>query len=326
VKNNITQIHEVEWILKATANHIEPTSDNGLPSENVTGMYDKPLSFISGYGVIDVQKAVSVALTLEELRKTDDSATVQDAIDSYMRVVSTRNVQENTNVLTTAWRGEWSQYLTPIPSVYFEVNQSRLVRAPENASKMILGLQYTAVDSVEFEVIDLTFSIDYDRDGSADYTGSFSPDPNGQKHLEMDIESGDFSSHRGEYWYFTVEGRGIGRPFSQLHKEPEEVRGEYAYSVSFVFNLAEGDVEHADPGGYHSGIGRLEFGDRMGYEGGSISMTQGTFDLNRIGDVQEPKKAVTETDLGWLIFLIIAGTAIFIGFIIYKILRLNMRT
>jgi hypothetical protein len=162
-------------------------------------------------------------------------------------------------------------------------------------------------------------------DGNADYTGSFSPDPNGQKHLEMDIESGDFSSHRGEYWYFTVEGRGIGRPFSQMHKEPEEVRGEYAYSVSFVFNLAEGDVEHVDQGGYHSGIGRLEFGDRMGYEGGSISMTQGTFDLNNIGEFEEPEEDIIETDLGWLIFFNIAGLLLIVAAYLYRSSKMNKR-
>jgi hypothetical protein len=326
VKNNITHIHEVEWILKATARHIEPTSDNSLPPENVTGMYDRSLSFIQGYGVIDVEKAVSVALTLEELRKTDDSATVQDAIDLHNGVISTREIQKRTNVLMTSWKGEWSQYLTPIPSIYFQVNQSRLVRVPENASMMVLDLLYTAVDSVEFQIIDLTFSIDYDRDGNADYTGSFSPDPNGQKHEEIDISSGDYSSHRGEYWYFTIEGQGIGRPFSQIHKEPEEVRGEYAYSVSFVFDLMDDDVEHVDPGGYHSGIGRLEFGDPLGYDGGMITMTQGTFDLNNIGEKEESKEDAITTDLGWLIFFNIAGMVLIVVAYLYRASRMNPQT
>jgi serine protease AprX len=319
VKNNITQIHEVEWILKATAKYIEPDSDNALPSENATGMYGRSLSFIQGYGVIDVEKAVSVALTLEELRKTDDTVTVQDALDSYNGVISEQDEQKRTNTLMTSWRGEWSQYLTPAPSTVFEVNQSRLVRAPENASRMILDLTYTAVDSVEFKVVDLTFAIDYDRDGSSDFTGSFSPNPNGQKHEEIEISSGEFSSHRGEYWYFTIEGQGIGRPFSQLHKEPEEVRGEYAYSVSFVFDLSDEDNEYVDVGGVHSGIGRLEFGDQWGYDGGTITITQGTFDLKNIGEEEEPEPIIIEQDLGWLIFFNIAGLFLIVMAYFYRI-------
>jgi hypothetical protein len=316
VKNNITQIHEVEWILKATAKHIEPSSDNGLPSENAAGMYGKSLSFIQGYGVIDVEKAVSVALTLEELRNSDDSATVLDALDLHDGVISERNESRNTNTLVTSWRGEWSQYLTPAPSTYFEVNQSRLVRAPENAFTMILDLAYTAFDSVEFSVIDLTFSIDYDRDGNSDYTGSLSLNPNGQKHEEMDISSGDFASHRGDYWYFTIEGQGIGRPFSHLHKEPEEVRGEYEYSVQFVFDLSEDQIEYVEPGGINSGIGRLEFGEPLGYDGGSININRGTFDLNNIGSLEEPELPNNAQNLGWLVFFIIAGIFIF-GFVYF---------
>jgi serine protease AprX len=307
VKNNITQIHETEWILKATANYIPPDSENGLSPDNESGMYNKPMNFIQGYGVINAEAAVSVALTLEELRRTDEEATVQDALDSYFGVISHRNETRSTNTLITTWSGEWSQYLTPAPSTYFEVNQSRLIRVPENASTMILDLAYTALDSEEFSAIDLTFSIDYDRDGNSDHTGSLSFNPNGQKHEEMDISSGDFASHRGEYWYFTIEGQGAGRPISYLHKEPEEVRGEYDYSVQFVFDLSEEQIEYVDPGGIHSGIGRLEFGKPLDYNGGSININRGTYDLNNIGSFEEPEPFYEVSDLGWLIIFNIVG-------------------
>jgi hypothetical protein len=316
VKNNITQIHETEWILKATANYIQPDSENGLSPENESGMYNKPLNFIQGYGVINTEAAVSVALTLEELRRTDDKATVQDALDSHFGVISHRNESRSTDALVTSWSGEWSQYLTPAPSTYFEVNQSRLVRVPENASTMVLDLAYTAFDSVEFSVIDLTFSIDYDTDGNSDYTGSLSLNPNGQKHEEMDISSGDFASHRGNYWYFTIEGQGIGRPFSYLHREPEEVRGEYDYSVQFVFDLSEDQVEYVDPGDINSGIGRLEFGKPWAYKGGEINIERGTYDLKNIGEFEEPEPRIIIQDLGWLIIFNIAGLLL-IGFAYY---------
>jgi hypothetical protein len=318
VKNNITQIHEVEWILKATTKHIESSSDNGLPPENVTGMYDKPLSFIQGYGMIDVEKAVSVALTLEELRETDDSATVQDALDLHDNVISERTETRKTNTLITSWRGEWSKYLEPFPSIYFQVNQSRLVRVPENASTMILDLAYTAVDAMEGKIVDLTFAIDYDRDGNSDYTGELSPNPNGQKHEEITLSSGEFESHRGDYWYFTVEGQGYGRFWSPTHKEPEEIRGEYHYTVSFVFDLTEGDAISVDPGDVNSQIGRLEFGEPWGYTGGSIMITQGTFDLSRIGVVEETEIEIIERDLGWLIFFNIAGFLLIIMAYVYR--------
>ncbi|UCG70874.1 MAG: S8 family serine peptidase [Thermoplasmata archaeon] len=311
------QIHEVEWILKATAKHISPTPDNALPQENETGMYDKPLDYIQGYGVIDAEKAVGVALTLQELRKTNDEATVQDALDSYFGIISEKQVSERTNTLMTSWRGEWSRYHNTEAGMIFETNQTRQILAPQNATKMVLDLSYTAIDSNNFQVVDLTFAVDYDRDGNFDYTGSLSLNPNGQKHEEMDLISGEFSSHRGEYWHFDVLGQGFGGIWSPIHKEPEELRSEYDYTVSFAFDLNEGETAYVDPGGINSGIGRLDFGEPMEYSGGTLNMNIGTYDLNNIGQIEEPEKEIIDQDLGWLIFFIIAVISLLILTYIY---------
>jgi serine protease AprX len=318
VNNTEKQIHEVEWILKATAKHIVPTPDNELPQENDTGMYDKPLDYIQGYGVIDAEKAVSVALTLEELRKTNDEATVQDALDSYHGVISERQVSEKTNTLMTSWRGEWSRYHNTEAGMVFETNQTRMILAPENATKMVLDLSYTAIDSNNFQVVDLTFAVDYDRDGNFDHTGSLSLNPNGQKHEEIDLKSGEFASHLGEYWHFDVLGQGFGGIWSPIHKEPEELRSEYDYTVSFVFELSDGESTVVDPGGINSGIGRLDFGEPKEYTGGTITITVGTYDLNNIGQEEEPEKEVIDQDLGWLIFFNIAGVFLIILAYFYK--------
>ncbi len=301
-------IHEVEWILKATADYIIPTPDNELPRGNDTGMYDKPLSYIQGYGLINAERAVSVALTVEELRRTDSNTTVQDALDMYFGVISERNTTKNTNTLMTSWRGEWSRYHNPALGLVFETNLTRQILAPENASKMILDLTYTAVDSTEFKVVDLTFAIDYDRDGNYDYTGSLTPNPNGHKREEIDLTQGEFASHKGEYWYFDIQGQGFGSLWSPIHREPEEMRSEYVYTVQFVFDLEEGQNMYVDPGGINSGIGRLEFGEPLDYNGGAITMPSGLYDLNRIGFIDEPEDDnKVEQDLSWLILFNIAG-------------------
>jgi serine protease AprX len=325
LNDTYSMIHEAEWILKATAKYIEPDNENGLPDKNDTGMYGKSLNFIQGYGLIDTEKAVAVALTLEELRRTNPNATVQDALDSYSYVISESNRTGKTNTLVTSWEGEWSRYHNPVLGMVFETNQTRQILVPENASTMILDLSYTAVDSSEFSVVDLTFAIDYDKDGSYDYTSSATPNPNGHKHEEISLDSGEFSQWKGDYWNFDVQGQGIGNLWSPLHKEPEELRSEYFYSVQFVFDISEGESIKVDPGALHSAVGILEFGEPYQYSGGKITLTKGTFNLKNVGGVEEPDKSVLSQDLSWLIIFNIAGLLLIATAYIYRYKLKNIK-
>jgi subtilisin family serine protease len=110
-----TLIHEVELIMKLSATYVEPDdipvnteNDNGVPDNHSNGVNDRKNDFAQGYGFIDAEKAVALALTLENLRYRNPKATVLDAVYSYLDTITEENITAQTNVLTTSWTGEWS--------------------------------------------------------------------------------------------------------------------------------------------------------------------------------------------------------------------------
>ena len=73
----LNRIHEIEWIMEASANYIPPDGvplsdtdgDNGVPEpsdlgETEVGFNGRTLDWAQGYGLVDAEKCVGIALTL----------------------------------------------------------------------------------------------------------------------------------------------------------------------------------------------------------------------------------------------------------------------
>jgi hypothetical protein len=118
-ESDTTLVHEAELILEASTNYIEPNSDNGVPDNNTLGWTGKRSDFAQGYGLINVEHAVAIALTLNELRTRDfdndgvidyPNATVYDAIRRYKHILVEENIPSGSNKLISHWDGDWTRF------------------------------------------------------------------------------------------------------------------------------------------------------------------------------------------------------------------------
>jgi serine protease AprX len=233
--NPRTLVHEVELILEASCTYLEPTEEHGViagPKSSLPGWNGRFADYVQGYGIVDVQRAVGIALALDELRNKypEENISVFDAVENYDRISIKKNVEENTNVLTTQWSGEFSRYQGNLGDALSSVNQTKKIYIPEGASNVNVDLFYSAVDRDEIKAADLAITIDYGDDGSIDFRGTLSPLSAGTKNYDIAVSGND-----GMVWTFDMIGQGakIQNPFKQTNYV--ELRIEYDISVNIYF-------------------------------------------------------------------------------------------
>jgi serine protease AprX len=234
--NSRTLVHEVELILEASCKYLEPIEESGViagPTSSLPGWNGEYADYVQGYGIVDIQRAVGIALALEELRNKypEENVTVFDAIDNYDGIVKKIKVQEKTNTLNAHWKGEFSRYQTNVGDALSSVNQTRKLFIPKDASNVKINLIYAAVDRDELKYADLAITIDYGDDGSVDFRGTLSPTAGGTKEYEIAPSGND-----GKLWTFDLTGQGvrIQNPFKQVNYV--ELRIEYDLSVNIFFD------------------------------------------------------------------------------------------
>jgi serine protease AprX len=290
-ENPQTRIHEIEWILEATATYLPPSPDTGVPQEdNSTGMDGRPIDYCQGYGNINAEKAVAVALTLERLRKMhrDMDITVSDALRSYQDMMRNSTETESTNVLSAQWEGEYSRYNDQFGRSVTEVNLTKNVFVPPGVNKVIIDLAYDPLDASEMSIGDLTYTIDYDNDGNVDETGGMDPVLSGNRHEEIDVGE----SHTNALWAFGIVGQGakIQNPFRE--NSYVEVRLEYTMSVQLVLGGLGDEPLYIDFDQDNSMIAPLKFGSPApGFEGGDVAMTVNYFDLEAVEYKEAPEES-----------------------------------
>jgi serine protease AprX len=319
-ENPNTRIHEIEWILEATATYLPPSPETGVPNEdNSTGMDGRPMDYAQGYGNINAEKAVAVALTLERLRKMhrDKEITVSDALRSYSDMMVEHNVSETTNVLKVQWDGEYSRYNDQFGRSVTEVNLTKNIFVPKGVETVIIDLSYDAVDASEMTTGDLTYTIDYDNDGNVDTTGGMEPVLSGNRHEEISV--GDSSTD--SLWAFGIVGQGVKTQNPLRENQFIEVRIEYIMSVQLVFGENNNESTFIDFKGDNSMIAPLRFGSPgSGYSGNELSMTVKVYDLEAVEykeDIIEPPKK--EEEFPWsLIILLIVAFGLILGFFLRK--------
>ena len=322
-------MHETELILKLTATYIPPNADNGVPSNYTTGLNNRPNDFAQGYGLVQAEKAVALALTLQEMRRTDLDTTVMDAYRRYFNITTEGTVKEKTNVLATSWTGDWSQFTDPENlASSFTTQHPRSLFVHERTARIIVDLVYEPISTSDFYTSTLWIVIDYNGDGSMDWSGDSSFSTNGIKHDEIDIGGG--GAQTGQFWEFNVEGiagwvpkpKGIGIG----ENEYNEALIEYTISVQMVFDIAEGETIYYDPGDLHAKIAQPEFGEPTPeYSGnGSIEMKAYFFDLTMVYLEEEPSpEKESQLEFPWFILLIIIIIIIALLFYFLRVKKNN---
>jgi serine protease AprX len=316
-ENPNTRIHEIEWILEATATYLPPSEETGVMIEdNITGMDGRPMDYAQGYGDINAEKAVAVALTLERLRKMhrDKEITVADALRSYEDMMTNATVSEKTNVLSVQWEGEYSKFNDQFGRSVTEVNLTKNVFVPEGVSRVIIDLAYDPIDTSEMSTGDITYTIDYDNDGNVDATGGMEPVLSGNRHEEIDVGE----SNTNTLWAFGIVGQGFKLQNPVRENSYVEVRIEYTMSVQLILNGMGDEPQHIDFDLDNSMIAPLKFGSpEQGFEGGEISMSFNYYDLDAVElkeiIIEPPKK---DEEIPWILvipmLLAIAGFSFYL--------------
>ena len=318
--NTENRIHEVEAIMKLTAKYVLPTADNGVPNNFTISMNNQPTDFAQGYGLVQADKAVALALTLEDMRRTDDDITLMEAYHRYFNISTNGTTSEKTNVLATSWTGDWSMFTDPENGVSsFTTDHPRQVYVHNRTARIIVDLQYEPLSSTEYQGSSLWVVIDYNGDGSMDWSGDSSFSTEGIRHDEIDLGGGGAQS--GQLWHINVQGRAIKiiRPEGPNFGENEfnEAIIEYRLSIQMVFDIGEEETIYYETGDFHARIAQPEFGEpTQEYSGnGSLQIKTYFYDLTKIyiEEVEPPKKSRDAGFPFWLILLIlvIAGILVF---------------
>jgi serine protease AprX len=331
--NSENKIHEVELIMKLTATYIpQGSEDNGVPSDNRTGTNYQPYDFAQGYGMVYADKAVALALTLEEMRRKDPDTTVMDAYYRYFNITTKGTTKSKTNVLTTSWTGDWSQFTDPENlASFFTTKHPRNVFVHNRTARIIVDLTYEPISTSELYTGTLWVVIDYNGDGTIDWRGDSSFSTNGLKHDEIDIAGG--GAQTGQLWEFNVQGRALWTPkpkgFGIGENEFNEALIEYTVSLQMIFDIPDGETIFYDTGDLHAKIAQPEFGEpTLEYQGnGSIEMTTYFFDLTKVyqEEVPKPKKS-TEGGIPWWAILILIILAMLLVFYYWRFRRVPKET
>ncbi len=286
--SNETRIHEAEFILKATANYIEPKENNNVPTNHSIGILGKPYDYAQGYGLVDVEKAVAFALTLQELRRQNPEATVYDALEQYNSTIQMGKMKRSTDTLNAYWTGEWS-WLASTSGAISSTNQTKLVYVPEDASKLVIDLQYAPMKTDDGMTLgSLYVTLDLNCDGSPDWTGASGFTMEGKRTEEIDVTTGEFASARGKYWGIDIKGQGFkfGRPnIFDLNEQYREALIEYAVSAEMIFSGNSSIFYNLTD--YHPGVAQMHFSTPT-VGGKTITKNQNYFNLS--GVEYKPKK------------------------------------
>jgi hypothetical protein len=294
-----TLIHEIELIMKLTSLYVEPDqaeanseNDNGVPDNHSVGVNGRKNDFAQGYGFIDAEKAIALALTLESLRYQHPLATVWDALYSYQDTITEEPRTAETNVLKTEWTGEWSYLNDGRDSTVF-TKHPRLVYLPNQTSTLILDLSFDPVNIPERQAGTLSLTIDFDNDGSTDWQSdlSFVGNLDGIKHDEISLSSG-MEQYKGQLWTFNVIGQimswpvediiSSGNPLLVGEKDFREGLIEYEVSVQVVLDVNQNETTEVMFKDLHANVGWLEFGKpTLDYSDGVIEMKGHVFDLSK---------------------------------------------
>ena len=340
-ESEATLVHEAELILEASAKYIEPGSDNGVPENNTIGWTAKRADFAQGYGLINVEHAVAIALTLNELRTRDfdddgkpdfPEATVYDALKQFSEILTEKNVTLPSNKLITHWEGEWSHFTEQgtAPNLMMSTDQTHLVYIPEAAEKLVLNLHYDPIESNDklVAIAGIRLVIDYDGDGQADWSGSMSPRDQPQT---IELSSGGFSGHLDEQWAFNIEGVGFGLPNSPpgnlFGESYYEVLIEYSVDMDIIFDPSTSISNITSNDGFSSfdindpKVGNLRLGGKSSTSSEvGLNLYGSFFDLGEVKPIEpdtrfdEEKKIETP----WYIWLLIALALAILAVLFYR--------
>jgi serine protease AprX len=315
-----TLIHEAEYILKVTADFM--TEGDGLADNFSYSLEGKPHDYAQGYGLVNVERAVALALTLEKLRDDDPETTVRDAYLVFNNIINDTTKIEETDILVGSWAGEYSLHNDQNSKPEFVTSQVHYVYIANESSKLILDLSFPPINLDKNTVGSITITVDYNDDGTSDWEDSLWDDSalNGQRHAEIDISSGEFASNKGSFWAFSIYGYAANIPF-QIGRPPspggfKAPTIEYTTTVQQVINFEGKEPVFVDYRDFRAAVAQLEFGEPTAdYAEGEIKLNAYEYNLSRayFTEIIPPDIIVQDTFLIAIIMNIVLAILVLIA-------------
>jgi len=316
-----TMITEVELILELTGRYI-----NGAQAGAQGGGYPSgagtPHDWGQGHGLTDVNHAIALALTVEELRTSDndddgvpdgDAITVFDAYYSlhgvdpredydddgtpdmvggpgaeYNDPVRTiEPMTEHTDALGASWKGEWAHFTDDDGGA--RTDNTHYIYVPEGVSEAHIALDYSSVNLERNYIANIDMTLDADGDGSKDDLAPVAP-VGDHKHYEITVNS----EMTGRLWVFGMNGNAFGgEGMSGLAPEEYwEPLVSYNVGVRLFFEpgshvIDESNVSDLSDYGmdvlHFARMSQLTFAEpSLGYTNGTITIERPHFNLTRV--------------------------------------------
>ncbi|MCS5538244.1 MAG: hypothetical protein NZ770_09060, partial [Candidatus Poseidoniaceae archaeon] len=220
--------HEVELIMKLTANRIE--SGDNLADSSAIGLDGRELDHVQGYGLIDSEEAVALALTLEQLREDDPDATVWDAYNISQMVIHDEVETVKGDQLDAEWEGEFAVFASGSDFPPASAHRKE-IWMPKGTTRVVATMEYTPLSSNILCPTGANLRLALDADGDGSYENG---DVNGD---EIEFVGG---MENGGWWGFDVQGNAIG---TCLTPNPSTPGPRSPYSIHVEVWLAPGKVE-----------------------------------------------------------------------------------
>ena len=281
--NPLTRIHEVEWILEATATYLPPDPAHGNPANDTqVGMDGKPHDYVQGYGIIEMRRAVAVALALEKLRRDNPGrdVTVADALREEQGAAYFEFTKGSTDRLVASWQGEYGRFTDLLGGTLSSANQTKSLYIPPGATSLEFELTFVAVDVDRRTVGDLTWAVDWDGDGTNEAVGSLTPaPPGGHKTGTVAVPS----QAGGTQAAVNVIGSGVKVQNPFRDHVYAEWRSHYSIGVTAVLETVSGDAEAViDRGNYSAMLAPWSFGEPSeGFAGAAVQLNLSYLDISQ---------------------------------------------
>jgi len=290
--NDRTRIHEVEVILKLTADFLPGNGTNSANGSNFvpeyegwTGLLGLPRDFAQGYGHTDMREAVALALTLQKMRSIDPKITVIDAYREWMRlndegtpVETDRDFSANTDTLVTGWAGEYTRFNDQFGKVLLVQNTTKYVYMPNGTTEVNLDLTYTSVNIDDLSVGTVSWVVEF-----PDGTSQSGPLVGGSGHKTQTFS--DVEGRSGGIWKVSVVGLGLRWQDKLPPYQFKEMRLPYTYGMTIKVATSADAPTVLEFNDYHAQFAQWRFHEDSATNStvnGSIVMMRPVFDLSKV--------------------------------------------
>ncbi|MDP7001395.1 MAG: S8 family serine peptidase, partial [Candidatus Poseidoniaceae archaeon] len=199
-------IHEAELILKLTADRIT-TGENLATSVNDSGINSRTLDYAQGYGMVNAEKAVAVALALHQLRDTNGdgqtdnfAVTVWDAVNLTEGILYDNPVTRSGDQLTSNWDGEFAVFSSGSDFPPASAHRKE-IWVPAGTTRVVADMNYQPLPTNILCPTGANLRLALDKDGDGMYEED---NING---VELTFQGG---TEEGAWWGFDVQGNAAG--------------------------------------------------------------------------------------------------------------------